>query len=158
MASQDENIKLQFVTERALDSAAIRFFTWSPVSHVDMILPVTKFLVGARLHCGVAIRQANYAKFSRRIVAEVEGSAAYARRIRSEVLRQCGKPYDTHAILNFGIHARDWRNPDRWFCSELIAWAFEKSGYPLFSKSVSVNRITPRDLLAVKQMRVIESH
>ena len=34
---------------------------------------------------------------------------------------------------------------DSWFCSELIAWAFDQGGTPLFNTD-DIHRITPQNL------------
>lgn len=39
---------------------------------------------------------------------------------------------------------RRWQDNDAWFCSELVAWAFEAGGRSLFREHAW--RITPRDL------------
>ena len=51
---------------------------------------------------------------------------------------------DVTAIVGLGLH-RDWQEDDRWFCSELVAWAFEKAGEPLFRAEV-LRRVTPQHL------------
>lgn len=133
----------------------IRFFTWSDISHVDLILPVTGQLLGAHLTCGVHVRQPAYAKFTRIITAEVEDSAEIAGKVKDLAMQECGKPYDRGAICNFFLH-RNWRSQDKWFCSELIAWVFEKAGMPLLNpQNIPQNRITPRDLLLAQKVRVI---
>ena len=55
---------------------------------------------------------------------------------------QLGKPYDFTAIFGILID-RNWREDDSWFCSELVAWACEKAGVYLLSKSFQLNRIFP---------------
>lgn len=57
---------------------------------------------------------------------------------------QIGKPYDLTAVLGIAIH-RDWQDSARWFCSELVAWAFEQAGSPLF-RADAVRRVTPEHL------------
>lgn len=56
---------------------------------------------------------------------------------------QIGKPYDWLGVLGIGLH-RNWQADDSWFCSELVAWAFEAAGSPLFRAPHW--RITPQDL------------
>lgn len=151
------NVQLQFSTERwCLDSALIRFLTWSDISHVDIILPVTGQLLGAQVRCGVHIRPPSYAKFTHIIRAEVEHSASIAGQVHNLAMQECGKPYDRGGIFNFFLH-RNWRSTDRWFCSELIAWVFEKAGSPLLNaENIPHNRVTPRDLLLAPRVRVIK--
>lgn len=57
---------------------------------------------------------------------------------------QIGKPYDWSAIYGMAFN-RDWHSENSWFCSELVAAAFEQSGYPLL-RIGQENRVTPRDI------------
>ena len=57
---------------------------------------------------------------------------------------QIGKPYDYTAILGLGLR-RDWQEEDAWFCSELVAWAFQHAGDPLF-RADCLRRVTPQHL------------
>lgn len=59
---------------------------------------------------------------------------------------QAGKGYDFTAIAGIAFD-RNWRDGRRWFCSELVAAAFEHVGAPLFNTATPIYRITPRDLL-----------
>ena len=43
---------------------------------------------------------------------------------------QVGKPYDYMGVLRF-VTRRKHGTDARWFCSELVAWAFEQARYPL---------------------------
>lgn len=140
-------VTLQFSTERAIDSAIIRFLTWSDISHVDIVEPVTGQLLGARLHGGVQLRPVDYSSFHKVIRAEIElPNLAAEQAVLSAARSQIGKPYDWTGILNFGFQ-RNWREEDSWFCSEFVAWSFEKAGYALLNVGAEVWRITPRDLL-----------
>lgn len=135
-------ITLQFVTSTwSPASAFIRYWTFSEYSHVDFVMPDGQ-LLGSHLSGGVKVRPANYAHFSKvlRVTADVPDSVLEA------AVSQIGKPYDWQAIVNF-FAQRDWREDDSWFCSELVAWSFEKAGYPLFNPATQVWRLTPRDLL-----------
>ncbi|TCP13774.1 permuted papain-like amidase YaeF/Yiix C92 family enzyme [Crenobacter luteus] len=57
---------------------------------------------------------------------------------------QLGRPYDWSGIAGVGVD-RDWQEPDSWFCSELVAWAFEQAGTPLV-RADAVSRVTPQNL------------
>lgn len=57
---------------------------------------------------------------------------------------QIGKPYDYTGVLGLGLH-RNWQQSGAWFCSELVAWAFQQGGCALF-RSGATRRITPQDL------------
>ena len=57
---------------------------------------------------------------------------------------QLGKPYDISAVTGLALR-RNWQEDDAWFCSELLAWAWEKSGQPLFHQD-SRHRVTPQNI------------
>lgn len=57
---------------------------------------------------------------------------------------QVGKPYDWTALLGLLLR-RDWQLDRRWFCSELVAWAFARMGQPLF-RAAALHRVTPHHL------------
>lgn len=65
-----------------------------------------------------------------------------------KALQQVGKPYDLTALIGW-LSGRDWQEPDSWFCSELVAWAFEQGGSPLFRDGV-LSRVTPQNLWMVR--------
>lgn len=58
---------------------------------------------------------------------------------------QIGRPYDWTGCIGIGLH-RDWHQEKSWFCSELVAWAFERAGCPLL-RADHLDRVTPADLL-----------
>ena len=60
---------------------------------------------------------------------------------------QLGKPYDYTGVLGIGFH-RNWQETGHWFCSELVAWAFQQGGTPLFREGAS-RRVTPQDVWMV---------
>lgn len=137
-------VRVQLVTERWNPiSAAIRYSTRSWCSHAEFIIDGAHTF-GARSHGGVRHRLSAHDHYSRVEQFTAEGiDEAYA-----WALSQAGKPYDYSAILGIALD-RNWRDPKRWFCSELICAAFESAGAPLLSTrpSDAVYRITPRDLL-----------
>ena len=139
---------IQLVTAPGVVSWLIRRATFSDYSHVDYVLDAGtshERLLGAHIEDGVRIRQPNYEKFlTRRRFAVAVPQAAF-KTLESFLISQVGKPYDKGAIVNLLVQ-RDWRASDKWFCSELIAAAFEHAGIPLLNPSVQVWRITPRDL------------
>lgn len=60
------------------------------------------------------------------------------------ILNQLGKKYDILALIG-NMFERNWQELDKWFCSELISYGFEKGGKMLIRNKT--NRITPGDLL-----------
>lgn len=121
-------------------SRAIQAYTWSYYTHAAFEL-VGGFQLGA-LSQGVTIaapkpgtaitRFTLNIPYGERVIAEAAGVAA----------TQLDKPYDWGAIAGLVMH-RDWREPSHWFCSELVAWAFEQVGHPLLRANERVNRISP---------------
>ena len=67
---------------------------------------------------------------------------------------QLGKPYDYSALLGVLAH-RDWHADDRWYCSELIAAAFESVGLPLL-RSEFADRVTPATLYLSPLLRRVD--
>lgn len=57
---------------------------------------------------------------------------------------QIGKPYDYTGVLGVGLH-RDWQQRGSWFCSELVAYAFQMGGSSLF-RANAFRRITPQNI------------
>lgn len=146
-------LEIRLVTDRTLASAAIRFLSWSDYSHVDFVM-LDGRLLGAHLQDGVQIRPKNYGNFTKRLHKVVIVEEAVYSKVMRYAIEQIGKPYDKSGILNFGLH-RNWREDDSWFCSELVAAAFEVGGLPLFSTSARANRITPRDIDMSPVLRAI---
>lgn len=131
-------ITLEFSYRGGMAGRLVRATTWSWASHVDFVLPDGR-LLGAVPGGGVsrrdwapAVRAERYAADCHPLVLDI-------------ALDQLGKPYDWLGVLGVGLH-HDWRSTGRWFCSELVAWAFAKAGKPLLIAD-QIDRITPRDLL-----------
>lgn len=137
-------VTIRLVTEHDPVSDIIRAETWCTYSHVEFVLDDGTTL-GAHASGGVAIRPIDYAKFT----AEQRFTLHVADEQKAAILgyahAQVGKPYDFLDIVGILTH-RDWRSPKRWICSELVAAAFEKGGFPLLNAGEAVNRITPRDI------------
>ncbi|MBX9687082.1 MAG: hypothetical protein K2X27_10295 [Candidatus Obscuribacterales bacterium] len=138
-------IGLRFITSNSVVSQAIRAVTWSEYSHVDLIVKSNAglALLGAQAD-GVKLRTWNYCQPTKilNLYADVPDKAG--EQVFEFTHAQIGKPYDYTALVGNLLH-RDWQEDDSWFCSELIAAAFDKAGYPLLNGSA--NRITPGMLL-----------
>jgi hypothetical protein len=148
-------ITLQFVDGGDLSSWAIETFERSWMSHVDTVtdrvideLPAGS-LIGSRTDFGggVRVRPANYTTWKRveRVVIATDDwkVEAYWKFITAQI----GKPYDSLAIAAFAFD-RDWREPDAWFCDELVAAALE-AGQVVRRLAGQVNRLDVRDLYLV---------
>lgn len=139
----DISITLQFSSARQISSWAIRTFTWSDFSHVDVWMG-EKNLFGATPEHGVNSWDGKCLENKKLFQVKLPDVPA-KNRIMRLIFSQRGKPYDFPAVFGFGFR-RDWQNENSWLCSELITWAFQEAGYPLI-RTDKPWRITPRDLL-----------
>lgn len=146
-------VQVLFTRRHHLGSVAIRAATWSPWSHVDVILPGGR-IIGATLESGVAVHslESRILKASRAAVTDFPSRNPDA--IYSALYSQISKKYDWTAILGMVLRNRNWQEDDSWFCSELIAWAFQEAGEPLFRENM-VDRITPHHLWMLSNPAVV---
>ena len=136
-----DSIRLLFSTSHHPMSAVIRACTWSMWSHVALVAgPCAIEAVTTGVRKVPVLDAMDRAKRA----AVVELPCRDPRAVIAAAESQLGKPYDFTAIVGLGLH-RDWQEDDRWFCSELVAWAFEKAGEPLFRAEV-LRRVTPQHL------------
>lgn len=134
-------IKLLFSTNNGIGARLIRLGTWSKYSHCD-VFTEDGSIIGAVPFKGVieydpSIRLKNQYEIC--VIENVD-----AAKVIEGVKQQLGKSYDWTGVMSLSIH-RDWHSPDKWFCSELLAWAVERAGTPVINKYS--NRVTPQDLL-----------
>ena len=128
-----------FCASRKIGAMAIRAVTWSKWSHVaivdgDEVIEATWPAVRvAPLAEAIAVHSAH-------VVVDLPCHAPNA--VIKAARSQVGKPYDLTALFGMLMH-RDWQEEDRWFCSELVAWAFAKGGSPLF-RADALHRVTPQ--------------
>jgi hypothetical protein len=140
-------VNLRFVTGNDWASDLVRVGQhdgWC--THVETIMP-DGTLLGAHLVGGVAIRQPGYDKDTMVRELTVPLDIAYPNVYYDFQRAQVGKVYDTTGITGLVLD-RDWRQPDSWFCSELVAAGLEVCGFLPPLSSVA-NHITPRDLLLI---------
>ena len=148
-------IRVQIVTQQFNPiSAAIRFTTRSWASHAEFNVD-GKFTLGARTDGGVQERPCSEDHYSRieQFTFNDEHGWKMCEAAYDWALTQVGKPYDFSAVTGIALN-RDLHDESKWFCSELVAVAFEKMGFPLLSTRPSdkVYRITPRDLLLSRSL------
>lgn len=139
-------ISVVFVDSDRVASKLIRWLTWSTVSHVGLLDRATGTVIDSRLGLGGVTEYPfehllrDYPRITVVDFPNVPDTALnYAR-------SQVGKPYDWTALVSFLSH-RNWQKDDKWFCSELVAWACLMSGHPLINKESW--RVAPQDLLEV---------
>lgn len=139
-------ILLLFSTNEMLFSRAIRAFTRSQWSHVDIVCLDDQKVIGALALQGVkeysiANRLAYSTKYEFRVLeGSQQGAEDYAH-------SQIGKGYDYAGVAGIVFGTRRWEDDDKWFCSELVAKAALVSGNrPLHFKRKKLARITPQCL------------
>lgn len=136
-----DHVKLLFCTSKKIGAAAIRAVTWSKYSHVALV-DGDEAIEATWPAVRVAPLAEVIAAHSDHVIVDLPcfSPADAIRAARSQV----GKPYDLTALFGLLMH-RDWQEDDRWFCSELVAWAFTQGGSPLFRPD-AMHRITPQHL------------
>lgn len=135
-------IEVVFCTRPAAGAALIRAVTWSRWSHValrdgDEVIEAVAFH-GVRTRPLVALLEQSSAVEIVRLPCPDPAAAIAAAR------GQVGTPYDTWGMLGLGFH-RDWQATDRWWCSELVAWAAHQGGAK-WLRAEALRRVTPQDL------------
>jgi hypothetical protein len=157
-----ETVVIQFSTSTAWQSGIIRKICHSPFSHVDVVMDGgclgasdqgkdSPVLAGNPQ--GVAVRPHEYQEFGIRRRAVIRIPTADKQRFESLLRAELGKPFDgeaLHAFLSTRTSiGRDWRDADKWFCSELVTWALEEAGFFNYDLAVSKDRVSPADLLLI---------
>lgn len=135
-------VRLLFSRRHHPGSHLIRIATWSGWSHVDLI--DGDQLIGAVAPAGVVVTPLADRLALASTAAVMDIPCPDPRTVLEAARTQIGKPYDWIGVLGIAAH-RDWQEPDRWFCSELAAWAFQVTGHPLFRAS-ALFRVTPQHL------------
>jgi uncharacterized protein YycO len=133
-------VSLLFTRQRGPLDMAIRAFTWSRWSHVALIdgYEAIEALPGS----GVVATETQQILLRSREFELVDLPCRNPEAVRAAASSQIGRPYDWSAILGIALR-RNWQADDAWFCSELVAWAFEAAGEPLF-RADSLRRVTPQ--------------
>lgn len=153
-------ITIRFVTQRDAASEGTRAFEYGYwATHAEALMP-DGALLGAHALGGVEARPRDYdsGRITREEYVPIEASPEMADSFHGFLRAQIGKPYDFDAIAAFVaggvIGERNWRRPDSWFCSELIAASLCHCGFFPERLATEFNHITPRDLLLILSGRV----
>lgn len=136
-------LEWRIVTDADPVSTVIRGVSRGTVSHVEFILPDAMTL-GARWD-GVKIRPINYAQFSVDIRFAARCTFGQYEAASTFLTAQLGKSYDYGAVFGIWLD-RDWRDPRRWFCSELWTATLEHAGL-MRRLHAKINHVTPEDAL-----------
>lgn len=135
---------LLFTRSNNISSKLIRLVTWSSWSHVAMvnssdiesITEYTEVIDSTFLHGGVQSRPLHQVLHNMDKWAYVEVPVANEKLAWSAARSQLGKPYDVTALIGIFFH-RNWQNPTRWFCNELVEWCLEFGGSGRFIEDIS---------------------
>lgn len=149
-----EHINLLFTRNKKIGSILIRGITWSEWSHVE-IMTDEQTVIGANIPVGVVevSLEERLSHCTEHQIVRVPVTEDIKRRVIEWARGQVGRPYDYLGLLSF--FAKHDLNDDRsWFCSELVAAAFEHGGAPIFWPG-STYRITPQDIYMLPYERVM---
>lgn len=138
---------LVFCRAPTLTSRLIRLVTWSKWSHVALIQG--DWVIDATAKHGVAVRPLIDFEIENDDVHAVDLPRDLGDALAVQMITQVGKPYDWTAALGVGLH-RDWQKDDAWFCSELVAWAYDRVERPLF-RPETMHRVTPQHLFMLRE-------
>lgn len=151
-------MKLLFSTNRwNFFSWAIRVFSWSDYSHVEVAIGPDQ-LLGADFWDGVNIKKVKERIHSDKLLlCEFDIPEEYQQDFIDALKAELGKKYDVPGIFGH-MFKTEWERTNKWFCSELpVAKAWE-IGYPILNiMRGGSNRVTPRDLLLSNRLKVISS-
>lgn len=141
-------VRVLFTRRHHPGSLAIRLATWSEWSHVDLLVdelgPKAR-LLGAAAPTGVSLLPLAERLAHASRAALVTFPVNNPTKVLDAAIEQLGRPYDWLGCAGIALRNRDWQAEDRWFCSELVAYAFGRAGEPLFREDM-VSRITPQHL------------
>lgn len=154
-------LAFQYSTSTAFASGVIRRLTHSRFSHIDIILPGEGLLgVSGKDNSildpgGVVIRKFEAWPYKAPPkVAKLITTDEVVRKSIEWARSQLGKPFDNNALYHFlrdraGLPPvdRDWRDPDRWFCSEFAIRAAEVGGLFSYPLIVVKDTVSPQDTL-----------
>lgn len=138
-------MKVMFCRSNKIGSWLIRALTWSDWSHTVLLTPEGTAIEATwpcvrEVPLEVVLTAHSEHQIEEIPCRDADAAAVWAR-------RQIGLPYDWRALFGFIVH-RNWTDPKRWFCSELVAGAFEEGGSPLV-RADAVSRVTPQVLWMV---------
>ena len=132
----------------SLISKAIKMATWSPYSHTA-IANNHGAVIEAWHKGGVRLSMSPWSLHKEKTpisVYRVDGiSYRIAAKIWKSALLHVGEEYDFRALYGFipGLRALWKDDPDKWFCSHLVAHVCRLSGRPLFSWTTPLYKISP---------------
>lgn len=141
---------------KSLISRIIQVINWSPYSHAAWIDPLDGTVIEAWHRGGVTHVKdisTNHTKGTEVEIYSVEGETEeYRQIIRHFLKNQIGAKYDFAGIIGFIIR-KNIQRKNKWFCSELIAQAYQNANLPILN--LPSNKIYPGMLVASPRLRLI---
>jgi hypothetical protein len=131
-------ITLRFTYNPTFYNRAIRFFTWYEYTHVELVIKPGVY-IGSLPGKGVVCHNKSAVK-EKFMTLDVPSEP-----VVEFMCSQLGKKYDWSGVIGLPFRRR-WQSEDKWFCSELIATAINKSVDTFSEESY---RIVPRDIALV---------
>lgn len=138
-----QSVRLLFTRRRMIGSLLIRGVTWSAFSHVEIV--VGDQVIGANMLTGVGLTPLKERLEKSSYAAMVDIPCKDAQAIKAAALDKIGAGYDYLGLMGILFHADRLDDKERFFCSEFVAWAFDKGQEPLIRPEIT-GRVTPQHL------------
>lgn len=134
---------IAFYRGKSLISRIIRFINWSNYSHVAYLAPdgtcYEAWRGSVQKWSGVEANASLFTAHTPGTVIDLYDlvtplTESQTAKIVAWMESQKGKKYDYWSIVHFITRRPEWTSSqDKWFCSELVAAAFQKVGRPLLN-------------------------
>lgn len=138
-----QSVQLLFTRRRMIGSLLIRGVTWSAFSHVEIV--VGDQVIGANMLTGVSLTPLRDRLEKSSYAAVVNIPCQDAQKVKQKALSMIGAGYDYLGLVGILVHSASFDSKARFFCSEFVAWAFEKADCPLIRPEIT-GRVTPQHL------------
>jgi len=145
-------MKIIFTKDNSFQSRLIRLFTRSKFSHCGIVDCTTNTIIDSDLSRN-GVTEYPFKNIILESTLYEEFDLPFAPNTIIELVRtQIGKPYDIFAVILLPFR-KSWEDDSKWFCSELIAWAFKEVGCNILQEKHY--RVTPGDLyIALKKYKL----
>lgn len=124
-------------------AAAIRIFTQSRWHHCGVIWGES--VIESRMLSGTSVT--TLAEFKERgnwAIIDIPMTDEQNETAIEYLLTQVGASYDYSGIFAVLMVRREWQNPTKWYCSELVAEACRRAGVPIARPQVA--GVSPQDI------------
>lgn len=132
---------------KSLPSKIIRWWQFGyPYTHIAYVLELMEdpYVIEAwKGEVRKGFFSAHHTKGTEFAIFSVEVLPSQKEAIEGFLLEQIGKKYDWLGILGFPFRSKNLQDPDRWFCSELVFYAFKQAGVGLL-RDTHPSEVSPR--------------